>query len=237
MAAGGCASSDCPGLLVTEAHSGPRPPLQTCPEVRALSPQAGAPFEQQLLDVAVGQVVPQIPANRDHDHLGREAESRERGHRGLRWAATGRQHHRPSLPDLALGQRKRADALMVSRASRSLSWLARSSAATHSPRSATRPQWTPWSPITPLTRRSWRICGRPASRCSWPEAGHGGHGRLKPGSADAGDTCRPHTPIQVGVPRGHAPLVIRSNAAAESPLAHVNADLGGRRPRTAVDLA
>jgi hypothetical protein len=33
---------------------------------------------QQLLHVAVGQAVPQVPADRDRDHLLREAEASER---------------------------------------------------------------------------------------------------------------------------------------------------------------
>jgi hypothetical protein len=31
-------------------------------------------LDEQLLDVTIGQVQPQIPADRDHDDLGREAE-------------------------------------------------------------------------------------------------------------------------------------------------------------------
>jgi hypothetical protein len=31
-------------------------------------------FGQQLLDVAVGQAVAQVPADREHDHFGREPE-------------------------------------------------------------------------------------------------------------------------------------------------------------------
>jgi hypothetical protein len=36
-----------------------------------------APLDQQLLDVAVGQIEAQIPADRDHDHLGGEPGSRQ----------------------------------------------------------------------------------------------------------------------------------------------------------------
>jgi hypothetical protein len=39
-------------------------------------------FDQQFFHVAVGQVEPQVPADRDDDHLGREPEP---GERGLRW--------------------------------------------------------------------------------------------------------------------------------------------------------
>jgi hypothetical protein len=35
-------------------------------------------LEQQFLDVAVGEVVPQVPADRDHDHVRWEAEAGER---------------------------------------------------------------------------------------------------------------------------------------------------------------
>jgi hypothetical protein len=35
-------------------------------------------LDQQFLHVAIGQIEPQIPADRDHDHLGRESESGER---------------------------------------------------------------------------------------------------------------------------------------------------------------
>jgi len=37
-----------------------------------------ATLEQQLLNVAVGQVEPQIPAHRDHDDLGRKPEPGKR---------------------------------------------------------------------------------------------------------------------------------------------------------------
>jgi len=37
-----------------------------------------ASFDQQFLNVAVRQVVAQVPAHRDHDHLGREPEPGER---------------------------------------------------------------------------------------------------------------------------------------------------------------
>jgi hypothetical protein len=35
-------------------------------------------LDQQFLNVAVGQVEPQVPADRDDDHLGREPESSKR---------------------------------------------------------------------------------------------------------------------------------------------------------------
>jgi hypothetical protein len=37
-----------------------------------------AALGQQLLHVAVGQAEPQVPAHRQHDHLRREPEPRER---------------------------------------------------------------------------------------------------------------------------------------------------------------
>jgi hypothetical protein len=37
-----------------------------------------AAFDQQFFNVAVGQVEPQVPPNRDDDHLGREPEPGER---------------------------------------------------------------------------------------------------------------------------------------------------------------
>ena len=50
-----------------------------------------APLGQQLLDVPVGQSVPQVPADRDRDHVRREPEpSEHRGH-----AISG---HKTSLP-------------------------------------------------------------------------------------------------------------------------------------------
>jgi hypothetical protein len=36
-----------------------------------------AAFGEQLLDVAVGEPVAEVPVDRDHDHVGREAESGE----------------------------------------------------------------------------------------------------------------------------------------------------------------
>jgi hypothetical protein len=37
-----------------------------------------AAFGEQFLDVSVGQSEAQVPAHREHDHLRREAEARER---------------------------------------------------------------------------------------------------------------------------------------------------------------
>jgi hypothetical protein len=44
-------------------------------------------FDQQLLHVAVGQAVTQVPADRDHDHLSREPEP---GERRPRWQPEAR---------------------------------------------------------------------------------------------------------------------------------------------------
>jgi hypothetical protein len=65
-------------------------------------------FEQQFLDIAVGEVVAQVPADRDDDHLGWEAEPGERRRHRQRYAAASRQPHRTILPDAAIGQRKGA---------------------------------------------------------------------------------------------------------------------------------
>jgi hypothetical protein len=55
-------------------------------------------LDQELLDVAIGQAVAQIPANRHHDHFRREPEpSKRRGWRGPRTTAT-RRPHTSSLP-------------------------------------------------------------------------------------------------------------------------------------------
>jgi hypothetical protein len=61
-------------------------------------------FEQEFFHVAVAQV----PPDRHDDHLGREAEPRERGRHRQLCAAAGRQHHRTILQDLAFGQRNGA---------------------------------------------------------------------------------------------------------------------------------
>jgi hypothetical protein len=42
---------------------------------------------EELLDIAVGQAVPQLPPHRDRDHLARESESYERRSRGSHQAS------------------------------------------------------------------------------------------------------------------------------------------------------
>src|SRR6266849_9634288 len=49
---------------------------------------------QQLLDIPVGQPVPQVPADRDRDHLPREAETSEDRGRARRSHRTSLQHPR-----------------------------------------------------------------------------------------------------------------------------------------------
>jgi hypothetical protein len=45
-----------------------------------------APLSKQLLDLAVGQAEAQVPADRDDDHVGREAEAGKGGTRRIdRW--------------------------------------------------------------------------------------------------------------------------------------------------------
>jgi len=56
-----------------------------------------AAFGQQLLDVAVRQAVTQVPAHRQHDHIGREAEASER-RPGDSGAAGTASSHGGSLP-------------------------------------------------------------------------------------------------------------------------------------------
>jgi hypothetical protein len=53
-----------------------------------------ATLDQELLNVAIGQVEPQIPAHRDHDHLRREPEA---GERRLRWQPQARAGSMTSL--------------------------------------------------------------------------------------------------------------------------------------------
>jgi transposase, IS30 family len=62
-----------------------------------------AAFGQQFFYVSVGEAVAQIPANGDHDHIGRKAEAREA--RPRCWYSTTATTHRLSLPDLALERR------------------------------------------------------------------------------------------------------------------------------------
>jgi hypothetical protein len=58
-------------------------------------------LSQQFLDIPLGQAVPQVPADRDRDHLTREPEtSEDRGR-------TGRAH-RASIQPAASGQRNSA---------------------------------------------------------------------------------------------------------------------------------
>jgi hypothetical protein len=49
-----------------------------------------APFDQQFFNVAVGEIEPEVPADRDHDHLGGEPEPDERRLRWRTGARTGR---------------------------------------------------------------------------------------------------------------------------------------------------
>jgi hypothetical protein len=58
-------------------------------------------LSERLLHVAVRQAVPQVPPDRDRDHLWREPEASK--HRGLT-----RRRHRTSLPHAAIGQRNTA---------------------------------------------------------------------------------------------------------------------------------
>ena len=64
-----------------------------------------AALDQQLLDVAVGQVVPQVPAHRDHDHLRREPEPGERRPVDLGMADTTTMHRHSLLPTDAVSGR------------------------------------------------------------------------------------------------------------------------------------
>ena len=69
---------------------------------------------QQLLDIAVGKAIPQIPAHRHNDHLGREPETREsRPRNGCRTPASREltdpssrsvidEFNRAATPDLAV---------------------------------------------------------------------------------------------------------------------------------------
>ena len=57
-----------------------------------------AAFDQQFFNVAVGQVVAQVPAHRDHDHLRWESEPGERRFRWLPRPRTARRLHCSSLP-------------------------------------------------------------------------------------------------------------------------------------------
>jgi hypothetical protein len=54
-------------------------------------------LDQQLLHVAVGQAVAQIPPDRHHDHLGREPKAREGAARRSRRSRTGGQLHRSRM--------------------------------------------------------------------------------------------------------------------------------------------
>ena len=60
-----------------------------------------AALGQQFLNIPVGQAVPQVPADRERDHLGREPEAtKDRGR--ARWS------RRISLPPYAIDQRNSA---------------------------------------------------------------------------------------------------------------------------------
>jgi hypothetical protein len=59
-------------------------------------------FGEQFLDVAVRQVVAQVPAHRHHDHLRRKPEPRERRRRRPRTRPSGRPH-RSTVPERLAG--------------------------------------------------------------------------------------------------------------------------------------
>ena len=64
---------------------------------------------QQLLDIAVGQAEAQIPADRQHDHIGWEAEA-AKADRGIE-AGRGRQGLMPTVSRLEGGHRERNRAI------------------------------------------------------------------------------------------------------------------------------
>src|SRR3954471_18830472 len=63
-------------------------------------------LSQKLFPITVRHAVPQVPAHRQHDHRGWEAEPDEAGPRYGHGSGTAR--HQVSLPEPALGQRNRA---------------------------------------------------------------------------------------------------------------------------------
>jgi len=70
-----------PGRIDDQRSEPLHPPIQG--DVIDLDPTLG----QQLLEVPVGQAVPQVPANRQQDHLWREPEPCERPRPGPEWRA------------------------------------------------------------------------------------------------------------------------------------------------------
>ncbi len=104
------------------------------PPVDGYVVNADAAFGEQFLDVAVGQAVSQIPADRDRDHLTRETESGE-----CRRAPRG---HRPSLADASIDQRNGASGPALGiRADRAGGWEPSSRLLRSQPRRAT--SWFP----------------------------------------------------------------------------------------------
>ena len=79
-----------PSLSSLSAPDGPSSPASCSPQsANATTPplhplvdgdviDRDATFGEQLFNVAVGQAVPQVPANRDGDHFTREAEAGKR---------------------------------------------------------------------------------------------------------------------------------------------------------------
>jgi hypothetical protein len=55
------------------------------------------PLGEQLFDVAIGQAEAQVPADRQHDHIGWEAEAREGGPHGGSRTRAASTHHAGSL--------------------------------------------------------------------------------------------------------------------------------------------
>ena len=73
------------------------------PPIHAHVIDGDATLSQQLYNVAVGEPVAQVPANRNRDHIRREAKPREAGPQC--WHSTRATTHRPRLTDLALHRR------------------------------------------------------------------------------------------------------------------------------------
>jgi hypothetical protein len=73
-----------PGRVSQQRREPPRPP------VHGDMVDVDATLGQQLLHIPVGQAEPQIPAHRQHDHLGREPENAERAGTGTRVDRIGR---------------------------------------------------------------------------------------------------------------------------------------------------
>jgi hypothetical protein len=89
-------SPSCLGRSRRRPRDGLNRPADVVARLQMLA--AVIPLGQQLLQVPVRQPEPQVPADRQQDHLGREPESRETRGRDLDWTTATPKSHPANVP-------------------------------------------------------------------------------------------------------------------------------------------